>query len=291
MADKMNFTTTKEAYLTGKRESEEHYRAIRVMYKVQTIALETKHAEEIEAGVIKGTIEPSSPPSFPTTTPLMQIQDPNPLHGYAQNQSGIDTDAQFPSTELSMSIKNESEGFYIPQQDGEEAKDKWECKLKAGVMQINEKNILFSEVDRCSGDDETRSETTSSSEKRCLERYEQEILHSLQWKVAEEQQNSSSSSGLSSNDSSRPATSKASSRDKLIDALEMMKQGVRRLLVLKSVVWRGMSKRFSILYNGKWLKNSKTLAVAAVYHPMTPAGLLLPRLQAGTSFAVSQGKT
>ncbi|XP_042519920.1 CBS domain-containing protein CBSX6-like [Macadamia integrifolia] len=35
----------------------------------------------------------------------------------------------------------------------------------------------------------------------------------------------------------------------------MMKQGVRRLLVAKSVVWKGMSKRFSILYNGKWLKN------------------------------------
>ncbi|KAJ4871525.1 CBS domain-containing protein CBSX6 [Raphanus sativus] len=44
---------------------------------------------------------------------------------------------------------------------------------------------------------------------------------------------------------------------RLIDALEMMKQGVRRLLVPKSVVWRGMSKRFSILYNGKWLKNSE----------------------------------
>lgn len=34
-----------------------------------------------------------------------------------------------------------------------------------------------------------------------------------------------------------------------------MKQGVKRLLVPKSLVWRGMSKRFSILYNGKWLKN------------------------------------
>ncbi|KAG6586144.1 CBS domain-containing protein CBSX6 [Cucurbita argyrosperma subsp. argyrosperma] len=42
---------------------------------------------------------------------------------------------------------------------------------------------------------------------------------------------------------------------RLIDALEMMKQGVRRLLIRKSVVWKGMSKRFSILYNGKWLKN------------------------------------
>ncbi|EEF50074.1 CBS domain-containing protein CBSX6 [Ricinus communis] len=42
---------------------------------------------------------------------------------------------------------------------------------------------------------------------------------------------------------------------RLIDALEMMKQGVKRLLVSKGTVWKGMSKRFSILYNGKWLKN------------------------------------
>ncbi|KAI3459156.1 hypothetical protein Pfo_015819 [Paulownia fortunei] len=42
---------------------------------------------------------------------------------------------------------------------------------------------------------------------------------------------------------------------RLIDALELMKQGVKRVLVPKSLVWRGMSKRFSILYNGKWLKN------------------------------------
>ncbi|KAG9446094.1 hypothetical protein H6P81_012222 [Aristolochia fimbriata] len=42
---------------------------------------------------------------------------------------------------------------------------------------------------------------------------------------------------------------------RVIDALEMMKQGVRRLLVPKSVGWKGISKRFSILYNGKWLKN------------------------------------
>ncbi len=38
---------------------------------------------------------------------------------------------------------------------------------------------------------------------------------------------------------------------RLIDALEMMKQGVKRLLVPKSVVWKGVSKKFSILYNGK----------------------------------------
>ncbi|XP_061946506.1 CBS domain-containing protein CBSX6-like [Populus nigra] len=44
---------------------------------------------------------------------------------------------------------------------------------------------------------------------------------------------------------------------RLIDALEMMKQGVRRLLVPKSMVWKGMSKRFSFLYNGKWLKNAE----------------------------------
>ncbi|XP_065852095.1 CBS domain-containing protein CBSX6 [Euphorbia lathyris] len=42
---------------------------------------------------------------------------------------------------------------------------------------------------------------------------------------------------------------------RLIDALEMMKHGVKRLLVAKGKVWKGMSKRFSILYNGKWLKN------------------------------------
>uniref|UniRef100_A0A7N0T808 CBS domain-containing protein n=1 Tax=Kalanchoe fedtschenkoi TaxID=63787 RepID=A0A7N0T808_KALFE len=45
---------------------------------------------------------------------------------------------------------------------------------------------------------------------------------------------------------------------RLIDALELMKQGVRRLLVPKSVGWKGMSKRFSILYNGRWLKNIDT---------------------------------
>ncbi|KAJ8753011.1 hypothetical protein K2173_008798 [Erythroxylum novogranatense] len=44
---------------------------------------------------------------------------------------------------------------------------------------------------------------------------------------------------------------------RLIDALEMMKQGVRRLLIPKGNVWKGMSKRFSILYNGKWLKNAE----------------------------------
>ncbi|GLJ11762.1 hypothetical protein SUGI_0176300 [Cryptomeria japonica] len=43
---------------------------------------------------------------------------------------------------------------------------------------------------------------------------------------------------------------------RLADALEMMKQGVRRLLVRRTVGWKGMSKRFSVLYNGKWLNPS-----------------------------------
>ncbi|KAJ0972601.1 hypothetical protein J5N97_020560 [Dioscorea zingiberensis] len=45
---------------------------------------------------------------------------------------------------------------------------------------------------------------------------------------------------------------------RLIDALELMKQGVRRLLVRKSIAWKGVSKRFSILYHGKWLKTLNT---------------------------------
>ncbi|KAG2323224.1 hypothetical protein Bca52824_016437 [Brassica carinata] len=57
MADKMNFATTQEAYLTGKRESEEHYSAILAMYKVQTIALEAKHAEETEVCRIEAKLE------------------------------------------------------------------------------------------------------------------------------------------------------------------------------------------------------------------------------------------
>ncbi|KAL0853748.1 hypothetical protein Bca101_058900 [Brassica carinata] len=53
----MNFATTQEAYLTGKSESDEHYRAILAMYKVQTIALEAKHAEEIEFCRIEAKLE------------------------------------------------------------------------------------------------------------------------------------------------------------------------------------------------------------------------------------------
>ncbi|TKY65363.1 CBS domain-containing protein CBSX6 [Spatholobus suberectus] len=45
---------------------------------------------------------------------------------------------------------------------------------------------------------------------------------------------------------------------RLIDALDMMKHGVKRLLVPKSVAWKGMSKRFSVIYYGKWLKNNES---------------------------------
>ncbi|GMH10361.1 hypothetical protein Nepgr_012202 [Nepenthes gracilis] len=47
---------------------------------------------------------------------------------------------------------------------------------------------------------------------------------------------------------------------RLIDALEMMKQGVKRLLVPKGGPWKGVSKKFSILYNGRWLKNAASNA-------------------------------
>ncbi|OIW20899.1 hypothetical protein TanjilG_25071 [Lupinus angustifolius] len=45
---------------------------------------------------------------------------------------------------------------------------------------------------------------------------------------------------------------------RLIDALDMMTHGVKRLLVPKSVVWKGMSKRFSMVYYGKWLGNGES---------------------------------
>ncbi|KAK6144975.1 hypothetical protein DH2020_021795 [Rehmannia glutinosa] len=54
---------------------------------------------------------------------------------------------------------------------------------------------------------------------------------------------------------------------RLIDALEMMKHGVKRFLVPKSSIWRGMSKRFSILYNGRWLKNADPLLEAVAQTP------------------------
>ncbi|KAH9299198.1 hypothetical protein KI387_030880 [Taxus chinensis] len=50
---------------------------------------------------------------------------------------------------------------------------------------------------------------------------------------------------------------------RLMDALEIMKQGVRRLLVRRTVGWKGMSKRFSVLYNGKWLNPSTAAEEAA----------------------------
>ncbi|KAJ4968012.1 hypothetical protein NE237_014713 [Protea cynaroides] len=58
---------------------------------------------------------------------------------------------------------------------------------------------------------------------------------------------------------------------RLIDALEMMKQGVKRLLVPKSVVWKGMSKRFSILYNGKWLKNLEASGSSSSFSSSRPS--------------------
>jgi hypothetical protein len=42
---------------------------------------------------------------------------------------------------------------------------------------------------------------------------------------------------------------------RLIDALELMRNGVKCFLVRKSGIWKGVTKRFSLLYNGKWLKN------------------------------------
>ncbi|XP_008802255.1 CBS domain-containing protein CBSX6-like [Phoenix dactylifera] len=63
---------------------------------------------------------------------------------------------------------------------------------------------------------------------------------------------------------------------RLIDALEMMKQGVRRLLVRKSVAWKGISKRFSVLYNGKWLKNIETSSPGGASSSGPPSPSSLP---------------
>lgn len=63
---------------------------------------------------------------------------------------------------------------------------------------------------------------------------------------------------------------------RLIDALEMMKQGTRRLLVRKGLTWRGVSKRFSILYNGKWLKNSNDSINASQAAGRLPSPSRLP---------------
>ncbi|KAL6839962.1 hypothetical protein ACP4OV_029772 [Aristida adscensionis] len=45
---------------------------------------------------------------------------------------------------------------------------------------------------------------------------------------------------------------------RLIDALDLMRHGVKRFLVRKSGTWTGITKRFSVLYNGKWLKNMES---------------------------------
>lgn len=42
----------------------------------------------------------------------------------------------------------------------------------------------------------------------------------------------------------------------------MMKQGVRRLLVRKTVAWKGMSKRFSVVFNGRWMKSYESTVIA-----------------------------
>ncbi|XP_062229839.1 CBS domain-containing protein CBSX6 [Phragmites australis] len=50
---------------------------------------------------------------------------------------------------------------------------------------------------------------------------------------------------------------------RLIDALELMRHGVKRFLVRKSGTWTGITKRFSLLYNGKWLKNMESTSPSA----------------------------
>ncbi|XP_048617248.1 transcription initiation factor IIA subunit 1 [Brassica napus] len=130
----------------------------------------------IEAGVISEAILPSSA-SFPFPSHAVivhaprQTQDTNPLPGGAA--TGVDIDAQLPSTDLVMSAKND-----IPQKDGsgdgddadikpntnapydeddedlnenddvkkKKGTNKWDCKFKAGVMQINDKDFFFSEA-------------------------------------------------------------------------------------------------------------------------------------------------
>ncbi|KAL0853695.1 hypothetical protein Bca101_058847 [Brassica carinata] len=57
MTDNMNFGTTQEAYMMGKKESEVRYRAIMTMYNDQTKALEDKHAAEIEVCQIEAKLE------------------------------------------------------------------------------------------------------------------------------------------------------------------------------------------------------------------------------------------
>uniref|UniRef100_A0A6V7QZ58 CBS domain-containing protein CBSX6 n=1 Tax=Ananas comosus var. bracteatus TaxID=296719 RepID=A0A6V7QZ58_ANACO len=82
---------------------------------------------------------------------------------------------------------------------------------------------------------------------------------------------------------------------RLIDALEMMKQGVRRLLIRKSVTWKGMSKRFSVLYNGKWLKNAAETSSkgdsSATSNSSTQPSSSSCRLPDDENFAASHVKT
>nr|XP_009386039.1 PREDICTED: CBS domain-containing protein CBSX6-like [Musa acuminata subsp. malaccensis] len=65
---------------------------------------------------------------------------------------------------------------------------------------------------------------------------------------------------------------------RLIDALELMKLGVRCLLVRRSVACKGVSKPFSMLYNGKWLRNIETTkATSAATSSSPPSSSSLPQ--------------
>ncbi|TVU36013.1 hypothetical protein EJB05_17923 [Eragrostis curvula] len=58
---------------------------------------------------------------------------------------------------------------------------------------------------------------------------------------------------------------------RLIDALELMRHGVKRFLVRKSGTWTGITKRFSVLYNGKWLKNMESTSPSAASSSRQPS--------------------
>lgn len=58
-----------------------------------------------------------------------------------------------------------------------------------------------------------------------------------------------------------------------------MKQGVKRLLVPKSILWKGMSKRFSVIYYDKWNKNHES--------PTSSSNNLLANLSRNSSSSTS----
>lgn len=49
----------------------------------------------------------------------------------------------------------------------------------------------------------------------------------------------------------------------MIDALELMRNGVKRLLLRKNGSWTGLTKRFSMLYDGKWIKSSDSASASS----------------------------